>query len=83
MQKEHSASARNVKRAGFFTVPLLFVMALSGVAFADPADTTGGMFSTLKDNLTTIVIPAAAGVIMVALLFGLATRWVAKASKKT
>lgn len=45
-------------------------------------DPTGGMFTSLQDSLTTVVIPAAAALIMVGLVFGLAVKWVRKSANK-
>ena len=59
----------------------LFVSGSS--AFAQAAtDPTGGLFSTVQTSLTGTVIPAAAALIVVAIIFALAVKFVSKAAKK-
>lgn len=78
--------ARSVGRAGLVLTIIAGYLGLTATgAFAQEVggDPTGGMFTTLQSQLTGTVIPAAAALIVVALVFGMAVKWVSKSSKKS
>lgn len=61
----------------FFTL-----MAVCVSSFATSPDPTGGLFTSGQDDLTTIIIPAAAGIVLIAIVFWLAVRYFSKSVKK-
>ncbi len=81
-----SRSRRAVNRVVMLGVIIGGYLGLTATgAFAQtvaPADSTGGLFTSLQSSLTTVIIPAAAALIVVALVFAMAVKWVGKASKK-
>jgi len=51
----------------------------SGQAFADTG-ADGGLFASMQDSLTTVILPGAAALIIAVIVFTVAARWVRKAA---
>lgn len=63
---------------------LAFVGLGAGSAFATTnTSPTGGIFTTAQSDLTTLIIPAAAALVLVGIVFAVAVKWMSKGMKKS
>lgn len=78
-----SRTRRGVNRAGMLVAIVVGYLGLTGTsAFAQTADPSGAMFTSLQTSLTGTLIPAASALIVVGIVFALAVKYVKKAQSK-
>lgn len=78
-----NVARRSAGRASLVLTIIAGYLGLTATGAMAQTDSTGGLFTTLQGELTGTIIPAAAALIVVALVFGMAVKWVQKASKKS
>jgi hypothetical protein len=55
----------------------------AAASFATTSDPTGGVFTTAQSDLSSLIIPAAAGLVIIGIVFAVAVKWMGKGMKKS